>query len=243
MRGDMHVRFGGRAAETHRVERPAGRCGPTPTHQPAHAPTRTETTHRIRGRLPCTPQRSADRRKVNRCAQNPGRFITQSLDLTGPGIPPATQHPVPACRTRDLPSRQPGLDADNISLYRHHRCLRALQRGTPQADQDFSGVPRTHQFLVTLTVHTNKINPAATPTVTSADSMKNGHPVVAIQRDGQQPDRGNACWGSHTGLTTLEWKSHRILLSRQSLLDGSARQAGRRPGRRRARRSSRQAQL
>ncbi|BCQ08882.1 hypothetical protein JMUB5695_02321 [Mycobacterium heckeshornense] len=47
-------------------------------------------------------------------------------------------------------------------------------------------MPRTHQFLVTLTVHTNKINPAATPTVTSADSMKNGHPVVAIQRDGQQ---------------------------------------------------------
>jgi len=52
-------------------------------------------------------------------------------------------------------------------------------------------VPRTHQFLVTLTVHTNKINPAATPTVTSADSMKNGHPVVAIQRDGQQVGRNS----------------------------------------------------
>jgi hypothetical protein len=47
-------------------------------------------------------------------------------------------------------------------------------------------VPRTHQFLVTLTVHTNKINPATTPTATSAASMKNGHPVVVIQRDGQQ---------------------------------------------------------
>ena len=69
----------------------------------------------------------------------------------------------------DLPGRQPGLDADRIDLYRHHRCLRALQRGTPQAGQDFSGVPRTHQFLVTLTVHTDKIKPATTPTATSAE--------------------------------------------------------------------------
>jgi hypothetical protein len=75
---------------------------------------------------------------------------------------------------------------DRVSLYRHHRCLQALQRGTPQASQDFSGVPRIHQFLVTLTVHTNKINPATTPTATSAASMKNGHVVVVIQTDGQQ---------------------------------------------------------
>ncbi|WP_163700274.1 hypothetical protein [Mycolicibacterium agri] len=56
-----------------------------------------------------------------------------------------------------------------------------------QAGQDFSGVPRAHQFLVTLTVHTNKINPDTTPTATSAASMKNGHPAVVIHRDGQQP--------------------------------------------------------
>ena len=43
-------------------------------------------------------------------------------------------------------------------------------------------MPRTHQFLVTLTVHTNKINPATTPTATSAASMKNGHPVVVKLR-------------------------------------------------------------
>ncbi|GFG51602.1 hypothetical protein [Mycolicibacterium agri] len=55
-----------------------------------------------------------------------------------------------------------------------------------QAGQDFSGVPRAHQFLVTLTVHTNKINPDTTPTATSAASMKNGHPAVVIHRDGQQ---------------------------------------------------------
>ena len=99
---------------------------------------------------------------------------------------PSGQHPITTTRAPDLPGRQPGLDADRIDLYRHHRCLRALQRGTPQARQDFSGVPRTHQFLVTLTVHTNKINPATTPTATSAASTKNGHPVVVIQRDGQQ---------------------------------------------------------
>jgi hypothetical protein len=46
---------------------------------------------------------------------------------------------------------------------------------------------RTHQFLVTLTVHTNKINPATTPTATLAGSLKNGHPMVVIQGDGQQP--------------------------------------------------------
>jgi hypothetical protein len=77
------------------------------------------------------------------------------------------------------------LETTKFAVYRHHRCLRALQRGPPQARQDLSGVPRTHQFLVTLTVHTNKINPATTPTATSAASMKNGQPVVVIERDGQ----------------------------------------------------------
>jgi len=52
-------------------------------------------------------------------------------------------------------------------------------------------VSRTHQFLVTLTVHTNKINPATTPTTTSTTSMTNGHPVVVIQRDGQHRDATN----------------------------------------------------
>jgi hypothetical protein len=68
-------------------------------------------------------------------------------------------------------------------LHRHHQCLQALQRRTPQAGQNFSGVPRTHQFLVTLTVHTNHINPAGTPTAASAASMKNRYPVVVILSD------------------------------------------------------------
>jgi hypothetical protein len=99
---------------------------------------------------------------------------------------PSGQHPITAARAPDLSGRQPGLDADRIDFYRHHRCLRALQRGAPQAGQDLSGVPRTHQFLVTLTVHTNKINPAMTPSRRSATSMTNRHQVVVIQKDGQQ---------------------------------------------------------
>ncbi len=93
---------------------------------------------------------------------------------------PATQHTA-ATGTPNLPSSQPGLDADRIDLYRHHRCLRALQRGTPQSRQRLSGVSRTHQFLATLTVHTNKINPALKPRTTSANSMTNSNPVVVIQ--------------------------------------------------------------
>ncbi len=37
------------------------------------------------------------------------------------------------------------------------------------------------QFLATLTVHTNKINPALKPRTTSANSMTNSNPVVVIQ--------------------------------------------------------------
>lgn len=53
-------------------------------------------------------------------------------------------------------------------------------------------MPRTHQFLVTLTVHTNKINPAPTAPATSAPSMTNEYPAVVILRDGQQVALGNA---------------------------------------------------
>ncbi|WP_167480212.1 hypothetical protein [Mycobacterium pseudokansasii] len=118
--------------------------------------------------------------------------ITDSIDLADTGIPALTQHTITARRASDPPNCQPRLDADRISLYRHHQCLQALQRGTPQASQDFGGVPRTHQFLVTLMVHTNQINPASTPAAASATSMTNAYPVVVIPRDGQQtghPDR------------------------------------------------------
>lgn len=57
--------------------------------------------------------------------------ITESLDPTGPGETPPGQHSIPTRRTPQLPGHQPGLDANRINLYRHHQCLRALQRGTP----------------------------------------------------------------------------------------------------------------
>jgi len=109
----------------------------------------------------------------------------QTDDTASAGESPAAKNTLRARRAADLASCQPGLDADQISLYRHHQCLRALQRGTLRARQDFGGVPRTHQFLITLMVHTTKINPATTPTVTSTSSMTNDHRVVAIPRDGQ----------------------------------------------------------
>ena len=56
---------------------------------------------------------------------------------------------------------------------------------TPSVPAKTRRVPRAHQFLVTLTVHTNPINPATTPTTTSATSVKNGRAAVVIQRDGQ----------------------------------------------------------
>ncbi len=66
----------------------------------------------------------------------------QTDDTARAGESPTTQHAPRARRAPDLARRQPGLDADQISLYRHHQCLRALQRGTLRARQDFSGVPR-----------------------------------------------------------------------------------------------------
>jgi hypothetical protein len=61
-------------------------------------------------------------------------------------------------------------------------------------------VSRTHQFLVTLTVHTNKINPATTPTATSATSMTNEASLIVIPRDGQQTIHGisriSLCWAT-----------------------------------------------
>ena len=63
----------------------------------------------------------------------------------------------------------------------------ALRTAPPERSAKNSAVaPCTHQFLVTLTVQTNKINPAATAPTTSARSMTNNYPLVVILRDGQQ---------------------------------------------------------
>jgi hypothetical protein len=58
--------------------------------------------------------------------------------------------------------------------------------------KDFSGVPRTHQFLVTLMVHTNKTNATTAPTTASPTSVTDTDSVVAIPRDGQHPARSLA---------------------------------------------------
>ncbi|EUA27843.1 hypothetical protein I553_9246 [Mycobacterium xenopi 4042] len=90
------------------------------------------------------------------CPPRPQRTAHPSTRRPGIPQPPSTPSRMSGIRSH---ARQPRLDADNISLYRHHRCLQALTARHRKARQDFSGVSRTHQFLVTLTVHTNKINP------------------------------------------------------------------------------------
>jgi hypothetical protein len=63
-----------------------------------------------------------------------------------------------------------------------------LAAGQTELDLGISGgVPRTHQFLVTLTVHTNKINPATTPTATSAAVMTNATPWSSSRETDNTP--------------------------------------------------------
>src|ERR1700739_3072378 len=128
-------------------------------------------------------QHVGDRTRPTARPPRPNR-IAETLDLPGPGIPPPTPPPRPAAQrippvaSRDS-TRTGSTSTVTIGASKHYS---AAPR---QAGQDFSGVPRTHQFLVTLMVHTNKINPATIPTATSAASMTNGHPMVVIQRDAQ----------------------------------------------------------
>lgn len=153
--------------------RPARRQQP-PTTGRHHQPGRR---HRVE--QPGHTEAAHDRRAASATAGNTSRH----------------RHPQNAAapRTPDLPSNQPRLDVDRIDPYRDHRCLRALQRGTPQSRQRLSGVSRTHQFLATLTVHTNKINPGGTPGTTSTRSMTNGYQVVVTQRDGQHRAKAHLC--------------------------------------------------
>ncbi|EUA32713.1 hypothetical protein I553_2312 [Mycobacterium xenopi 4042] len=83
-------------------------------------------------------------------------------------------------------ARQPRLDADNISLYRHHRCLQALTARHPASP------PRLQRGVAHPPVprHTDGAHeqdqPANKPTTTSANSMTNKTAVVVTRRDGQQ---------------------------------------------------------
>ena len=50
-----------------------------------------------------------------------------------------------------------------------------------------AGCRATHQYVFTLTVHTNTSNSAEIQRLTSAPSMTINYPVVIIQRDAQHP--------------------------------------------------------
>jgi hypothetical protein len=103
--------------------------------------------------------------------------ILQPIDPTERGHDlPSGQHPVTATRALDLPGRQPGLDANRIDLYRHHRCLQHCSAARRRPAK---------------TVHTKTIEPAVTPTSPSATSMDRPAMVV-IQRDGQHPARNSS---------------------------------------------------
>ena len=52
-------------------------------------------------------------------------------NLTRPCFPQPPSTPSPHAGHLIPTARQPGLDADRIDFYRHHRCLLALRRGTP----------------------------------------------------------------------------------------------------------------
>ncbi|MFH5246051.1 hypothetical protein, partial [Antrihabitans spumae] len=58
--------------------------------------------------------------------------------------------------------------------------------GAPEISaKNSAGAPCTHQFLDTLTVQANKINPTPTPHTTSANTLTIHHPVVVTPRDRQ----------------------------------------------------------
>jgi hypothetical protein len=102
--------------------------------------------------------------------------IAEPLDLPGRAYPqpPNTpsRHvgpPIPPTANRNS-TRTTSASTVTIGASKHYSAApRKPAKG-------FSGVPRTHQFLVTLTVHTNNINPATTPTATSAAVMTNATP-------------------------------------------------------------------
>ena len=138
----------------HRLQPPAARRNQPRTVAAGTrlTPIRRCPTHRRgqqRGPNPLRRIRSAQQhghwqqhvRRPTTAAPSPPRTkrIRQPVDPSRTSMTPSGQHPITTTRAPDLPGRQPGLDADRIDLYRHHRCLRALQRGTAPARQDFTG--------------------------------------------------------------------------------------------------------
>lgn len=80
-----------------------------------------------------------------------------------------------------------------------------------------AGCRATHQFLVTLMVHTTKINLATTPTVTSASSMTDEYLVVVIPRDGQHVPACPSCNTSKCNDEVTGWLRRKRLDERRFL--------------------------
>jgi hypothetical protein len=154
------------------------RYGPSmqPKSVPPHtlsAKTRSPATTRASPRTP-----AAGSPRPNR--------IGQPSDPAETAMTPSAQHPA-AARACDLPGSQPGLDADRIDLYRHHRCLRALRRDPPRSRQRLQrGFAHPSVPGHTYGAH-EQDQPTATPTTTSPTSVTDTAPVVVIPRDAQQP--------------------------------------------------------
>jgi hypothetical protein len=55
------------------------------------------------------------------------------------GLSSQSGAPFATSPTSDSGSRQPGLDADTVTLYRHHRCLQALQCGARKPAKTSAG--------------------------------------------------------------------------------------------------------
>ena len=91
--------------------------------------------------------------------------------------------------------------------------------------KDFSGVPRTHQFLVTLMVHTNKTNATTAPTTASPTSVTDTDSVVAIPRDGQHQfllcSRHHPDYQGKKPTRELIEQLHRLHIEREEAIHGN----------------------
>ena len=175
-----------------RARRDTRRRGDSPVTDTGRAGLQHRPDH-LRGIGPAQQQRHRQQHMSRRTPPTPRPARSyRTLQPDHPPRPPETppgQHPIRARRTRQLPSGQPGLDANRIDLYRHHQCLSHYARCPGGLRQEISrgavhpSVPRhtdgaDHQDQTRLT-----------PPTTSAASTTKNHPVVVMPSDCQHPRR------------------------------------------------------
>lgn len=161
-----------------------------PMPRPTSAGHQSRTNHLDRIR---TPQQHRDRQQnmgdqTHRAARPPRvQHPRPAVDTARACPPPPPQH-TGAIRAADLPSHQPRLDPNRISLYRHQRVPPCIQHGPPAAvPTTRAGGPLSSQLnlLDTLTVTTRQTNTPTRPPPPSATSTTYNNPNVVIQNDGQ----------------------------------------------------------